>query len=110
MPASAPIAALRFLRGGGRKAQAGTLPIEVEEALAGMGNDGKKIREALDASFVKYLEAHGAVEGKKGGRIPTNLGLILAPFVTSLARESLRRFVARRAAAGTDEASTPPSE
>ena len=93
---------LRFLRGGRRKAQAGTLPVEVEEALAGMGKDSDKIRKALDQSFVRYLEAHGAVE-PAGARLSRNVALVLVPVATTVIREALKRGAPQKAAAAMRE-------
>jgi len=96
------ILALRRLTGRGRRQPTGTLPIEVEEALAPLGKDGKKVRDALDSSFASYLETHG-VEARRGSRFPRSLRLLAVPVATAVAREVLRRSASRRREAGPTE-------
>ena len=85
---------LRFLRGRKPKAPS-SLPPDVESALAGMGDDGKAVRAALDRSFTRYLQEHGA-EPAKRSKIPRGIGFVIMPVATQVAREVVRQAFRRR--------------
>jgi hypothetical protein len=85
---------LRFLRGRKSKAPS-TLPPDVESALAGMGDDGKAVRAALDRSFTRYLQEHGA-EPAKRSKIPRGIGYVVLPVATQIGREVVRQAFRRR--------------
>ncbi len=85
---------LRFLRG--RKAKPpSSLPSDVESALAGMGDDGKAVKAALDRSFTRYLQEHGA-EPAKRSKIPRGIGYVVLPVATQIGREVVRQAFRRR--------------
>jgi hypothetical protein len=93
--AGAGLAGLVALRRRGGPKPNGTLPPEVEQALAGMGKDGKKMREALDRSFAEYLKTQGLKEPAHGRGIPRSLVLALIPIGTQVAREVIKRQMRR---------------
>jgi hypothetical protein len=70
------------------------LPPEVEAAIDAFGTDAEHIRTALNDSFTRYLEAHGA----RGpiGRLPRGTFVLLVPVVSAVAREAARQWVAYR--------------
>jgi hypothetical protein len=89
------IAALR--RRGRRSVPAGNLPPEVEAALAGLGKDGKKVREALDRSFSQYIVSHGLAEPSSGRSLPPGVKPLILPIATVAIREIFKRTGSRRA-------------
>lgn len=85
---------LRFLRG--RKAKAPTiLPTEVADTLAGMGKDGEAVKAALDRSFTRYLQEHGAAPAKRR-RLPPGMNLVILPIAGQIGREVVRQAFKRR--------------
>jgi hypothetical protein len=74
------------------------LPAEVVAALDEAGVGGPKVREALDASFTKYLVERGATP--PGRRVPPAVVAAVVSVAGVAAREGVRRYMRR----GTDEA------
>jgi hypothetical protein len=90
------IAAFTALRRRGRKSiPSGTLPGEVEAVLAGLGDDGRKVRAALDSSFARYLSSHG-VPSPSRRRLPPGALTIAMPVIAAAIREGIVRAAARR--------------
>jgi hypothetical protein len=93
--AGAGLAGLVALRRRGGPKPTSTMPLEVEQALAGMGKDGRKMREALDRSFAEYLKTQGLKEPARGRGIPRSVVLAFVPVAAQVAREVVRRQMRR---------------
>jgi hypothetical protein len=108
----AALGVVALARRGGDKPKRGALPAEVEEALAGLGKDGKKVRQALDASFARYLEREGVAEPVQRGRgLPPGLAPLLKPVLAAAVTEAIRRGVssaASRRQSSTEDVGPPP--
>jgi hypothetical protein len=104
------ILGLRFLRG--RKAKPPTtLPPEVADSLAGMGKDGEAVRAALDRTFTRYLQEHGAAPATRS-KLPRGLNVVILPIAGQIGREVVRQAFKRRdptmAADGSGPTRTSP--
>jgi hypothetical protein len=95
---TAAIVGIRLLSRRRGRITPGTLPPEVVAALDEAGVGGPKVREALDASFTKYLVDRGATP--PGRRVPPAVVAAIVSVAGVAAREGVRRYMRR----GTDEA------
>jgi hypothetical protein len=95
------VVGIRVLRRLRRAKPPTLLPPEVEAAIDAFGTDAEHVRAALNDSFSRYLEEHGA----RGpiGRLPRGTFVLLVPVVSAVAREAARQWVAYRLRKATQD-------
>lgn len=81
---------------------ASLLPDEVDRAVRALGDDGQRVRGALERGFADYLEATaGDRKGAARGRTLSRLALgIATPVATRAAKQALKRVLGEPDRAG----------